>query len=186
MGSGDAGGGVGTRGKVEGPQPAPSIEGLSSRGQEDTVRGVAGKPLGRESHGHFHPVISDPTPPLCSYMSSIEHLLWPLLCSPGDHAHLSHDSDFPSLSLSPPPLNCSHTWAQVLFLPGSLLIRVKVCKSVSRVGLFVTPWIVAHQAPPSEDFFGKNTGVGSRSLLQGIFPIQGLNPGLLHCRFFTI
>ena len=25
---------------------------------------------------------------------------------------------------------------------------------------------------------GKNTGVGSLSLLQGIFPIQGLNPGL--------
>ena len=29
---------------------------------------------------------------------------------------------------------------------------------------------------------GKNTGVGSCSLLQGIFPTQGLNPGLLHCR----
>ena len=29
---------------------------------------------------------------------------------------------------------------------------------------------------------GKNTGVGSHSLLQGIFPTQGLNPGLLHCR----
>ena len=27
-----------------------------------------------------------------------------------------------------------------------------------------------------------DTGVGSRSLLQGIFPTQGLNPGLLHCR----
>ena len=29
---------------------------------------------------------------------------------------------------------------------------------------------------------GQNTGVGSLSLLQGIFPIQELNPGLLHCR----
>ena len=29
---------------------------------------------------------------------------------------------------------------------------------------------------------GQNTGVGSHSLLQGIFPTQGLNPGLLHCR----
>ena len=29
---------------------------------------------------------------------------------------------------------------------------------------------------------GQNTGVGSCSLLQGIFPTQGLNPGLLHCR----
>ena len=29
---------------------------------------------------------------------------------------------------------------------------------------------------------GQNTGVGSFSLLQGIFPTQGLNPGLPHCR----
>ena len=29
---------------------------------------------------------------------------------------------------------------------------------------------------------GQNTGVGSLSLLQGIFPIQGSNPGLLHCK----
>jgi len=30
---------------------------------------------------------------------------------------------------------------------------------------------------------GQNIGVGRLSLLQGIFPIQGLNPGLLHCRW---
>ena len=29
---------------------------------------------------------------------------------------------------------------------------------------------------------GKNTGVGCHSLLQGIFPTQGLNPGFPHCR----
>ena len=29
---------------------------------------------------------------------------------------------------------------------------------------------------------GQNTGVDSLSLLRGIFPIQGSNPGLLHCR----
>ena len=29
---------------------------------------------------------------------------------------------------------------------------------------------------------GQNTGVGSLSLLQGIFPSQRSNPGLLHCR----
>ena len=29
---------------------------------------------------------------------------------------------------------------------------------------------------------GQNTGVGSLSLLQGIFPTQGSNPGLLDCR----
>ena len=29
---------------------------------------------------------------------------------------------------------------------------------------------------------GKNTGVGCHALLQGIFPTQGLNSGLQHCR----
>ena len=29
---------------------------------------------------------------------------------------------------------------------------------------------------------GQNTGMGSLSLLQGIFPTQGSNPGLPHCR----
>ena len=29
---------------------------------------------------------------------------------------------------------------------------------------------------------GQNTGVGSLSLLQGIFPTQGSHPGLPHCR----
>ena len=33
---------------------------------------------------------------------------------------------------------------------------------------------------------GKNTGVGWHALLQGVFPTQGSNPGLPHCRqFFT-
>ena len=31
------------------------------------------------------------------------------------------------------------------------------------------------------DSLGKHTGVGSLSLLQGIFPTQGSNPGLPHC-----
>ena len=43
-------------------------------------------------------------------------------------------------------------------------------------------WTVAHQAAPSWGSPGKNAGVGSHSLLQGIFPTQGSNPGLLHCR----
>ena len=30
---------------------------------------------------------------------------------------------------------------------------------------------------------GKNTGMGCHALLQGIFPTQRWNPGLLHCRW---
>ena len=32
---------------------------------------------------------------------------------------------------------------------------------------------------------GQNIGVGSLSFLQAIFPTQGSNPGLLHCRWIT-
>ena len=32
------------------------------------------------------------------------------------------------------------------------------------------------------EFSGKNMRVGCHSLLQGIFPTQGLNLGVLHCR----
>ena len=33
------------------------------------------------------------------------------------------------------------------------------------------------------DSLGKNTGMGCHFRLQGIFPTQGLNPGLPHCRW---
>ena len=47
----------------------------------------------------------------------------------------------------------------------------------------IEPWSPAFQA---DSFFseptGKPTGVNSHSLLQGILPTQGSNPGLPHCR----
>jgi len=46
-----------------------------------------------------------------------------------------------------------------------------------------TPWTIAHQTPSVHgDSPGKNTGVGCHALFQGIFPTQGSNPGLPHCR----
>ena len=45
--------------------------------------------------------------------------------------------------------------------------------------LFATPWTVACQATMSMEF---SRTVGSDSLLQGIFPTQRSNLGLLHCR----
>ena len=45
--------------------------------------------------------------------------------------------------------------------------------------LFVTLWTVAHQFLCPWDSEGKNTGVGCRALLQGIFPTQGSNLYLL-------
>ena len=57
-------------------------------------------------------------------------------------------------------------------------------KLLSRVWLFVTPWnpMEPHGLYSAWNSPGQSTGVGSLSLLQGIFPTQGLNPGLPHCR----
>ena len=43
-------------------------------------------------------------------------------------------------------------------------------------------WTVAHRVLCPWNSPGKNTGVGCHSLLQGLFPAQGSNPGLLYCR----
>ena len=51
-------------------------------------------------------------------------------------------------------------------------------KLLSLVWLFVTPWTL--YSPWNSP--GQNTGVGSLSLLQGILPTQGSNPGVPHCR----
>ena len=45
---------------------------------------------------------------------------------------------------------------------------------------FATLWTVAHQAPPSTGFPGKNSGVGCHFFFQGIFLDQGSNLCLPH------
>ena len=53
-------------------------------------------------------------------------------------------------------------------------------KSESRSLMFNSLWPHGLYSPWNSP--GQNTGVGSLSLLQAIFPTQGSNPGLLHCR----
>ena len=59
---------------------------------------------------------------------------------------------------------------------------MKKWKSLSPAQLFGTPWSVAHQAPWSMEFFRQEYWNGFPCLLQGIFPTQGSNPVLPHCR----
>ena len=60
--------------------------------------------------------------------------------------------------------------------------RITAC-FVAQACLFATPWTVA-QGPSlvPGDSPVKSTGVRCHALLQGIFPTQGLNLGLPHCR----
>ena len=57
-------------------------------------------------------------------------------------------------------------------------IRVKVkVKSLSRVRLFATPWIVAYQAPPSMGFFRQEYWSGLPFPSPGDLPNPGIEPG---------
>ena len=80
---------------------------------------------------------------------------------------------FPCHCLSSVHYSISYYWEKHVNIP---FVCVCVC-----VGLFVTPWTAAHQAPLSMEF----SRVGCHFLLQGIFSTQGSKLHLLrllHCR----
>ena len=94
---------------------------------------------------------------------------------------------FPSLGGFPDPgIELLSPALQVDSLPLSYQesfcsLKVKVAHVCScpltQVRLFATTGLYSPWNSP-----GQNTGVGSLSLLQGLFSTQGLNPGLLYCR----
>ena len=59
-------------------------------------------------------------------------------------------------------------------------LMCQVSESESRLVASVSLWSHRLYSPWTSP--SQNTGVGSLSLLQGIFPTQGSNPGLPHCR----
>ena len=62
-----------------------------------------------------------------------------------------------------------------------------VCaQSLSHVQLFATSWTAAHQSPLSTEFSRQEYESGLPFLLQGIFPSQGWNLGLLRCGQTTV
>ena len=68
----------------------------------------------------------------------------------------------------------SFTWTLEWWLACYLVVKVtQSCPTLcDHLGLY-SPW----KSP------GQNIGVSSCSLLQGIFPTEGSNPGLPHCRW---
>ena len=68
--------------------------------------------------------------------------------------------------------------------PRTLLMCVFSCSVVSNslqpYGLWPNRLLCPRDSP------GKNTEVSCHALLQGIFPTQGSNPGLPHCRWIII
>ena len=60
-------------------------------------------------------------------------------------------------------------------LPGSYMFKSEKGKSLSCVRLFATPWTIQSMELSRPEYW-------NLSLPQGIFPTQGSNPGLPHCR----
>ena len=70
---------------------------------------------------------------------------------------------------------------------GNPVQMSEMCCVCLAAQLCLTLWDPMDCSPPGSsvhgDSPGKNIGVGCHALLQGIFPTQGLNPGLPHCRW---
>ena len=70
----------------------------------------------------------------------------------------------------------NYAWWVLGYYPKTVSTKIRKWKSLSHVWLWgpmeCSPW----NSP------GQNTGVGNFSLLHGIFPTQGSNPSVLHCR----
>ena len=98
---------------------------------------------------------------------------------------LYHDLKCPLLNHWLPPLWCKHVEGKalpVVFTTDPLCLAHRsvspsvVSDSLQPHGLQPSRLLCPWNSP------GKNTGVGSQSLWQGIFPTQEWNPGLPHCR----
>ena len=73
---------------------------------------------------------------------------------------------FPTQELKQGLLHCRWILYQLSYKRSPILFLV-----------FGTPWTIQTMEFSRPEYYR-----GSLSLLQGIFPTQGLNPGLLHCR----
>ena len=114
------------------------------------------------------------------------------------HAHLQVSSDLQfhggsDLRLdwagSSPGMVSSPSWLECAVRQGAPTGKIRLCYAVlscSVIQLHPTLCDPMDCSPPGSsvhgDSPGKNTGVGCHALLQDIFPTQGLNPCLLHCR----
>ena len=97
---------------------------------------------------------------------------WRKDASAPDIGNLEFFATYPSKSPCPP----AQVWCLITI---SIISESEVAQSCSTLrpwGLQPTRLLCPWDSP------GKNTGVGCHSLLQGIFPTQESNPGLLYCR----
>ena len=90
-----------------------------------------------------------------------------------------------SLSFLPPKTRPS-PWIGNVFHNKSTHARVPLLVLLPLQCLLITEDLQPTRLLCPWDFLGKSTGVGCHFLLQRIFPTQGLNPGLSHCKQDTL
>ena len=157
-------------------EKSPSV---SNRGRRKVTilqyKGQELSPLQACIHAKLLQLLCDPVDcsPPCSSVHRILQariLEWVAMLSPRGYSqprNWTHVSSSPALAGG--FFISSTTWEATF-----LRVKVKVAQSCLTLcnPMDYSPW----NSP------GQNTGVGSLSLLQEIFPTQGSNPGLLHCR----
>ena len=85
--------------------------------------------------------------------------------------------------LNPCLLHLLHWWVLYhLAPPGKVKSRSHSVVSVYCLYIYTVCILYTYRLYSLGNSPGQNTGVGSLSLLQRIFPTQGSNPGLPHCR----
>ena len=99
----------------------------------------------------------------CTWCSSNQTPIWKKLILLFTSHHMKSKIKLPEDNIG--EYLCAFEWV-------SEWVNIAQC-----VRFFMTQWTTQ-----SMEFSRQNTGVGSLSLLQGIFQTQGLNPGLPHCR----
>ena len=92
---------------------------------------------------------------------------------------LSSSDPFPRRCAIPPSFPGDHPSPQPLLRIDSFLWKSVPATIFLLLELSPTPFPLYQVRPPGKP---KNTGAGSLSLLQQIFPTQESNQGLLHCR----
>ena len=68
----------------------------------------------------------------------------------------------------------------------NLLLTMTTASVLSRVRLFMTPWALAHQTPPSMELSRQEYWSRFHFLFQGIFLTQGSNPNLLRWQMHSL
>ena len=126
-----------------------------------------------ESHGHRKKKSESVRQSCPAAAAAKSHQSCPTLCNPIDGT--SPGSPVPGIlqarTLEWGAISFSNAWKW----------KLKV-KSLSHVRLFTTPGLQPTRLLRPWDFPGKSTGMGCHVLVKGIFPTQGSNLHLPHCR----